>query len=157
MMKIANIVTLCVILSLAFCLSAAQNSSYSVNLDVTTNGKSVPPPSKITLTLGKHFVQVPVLDGRFEVPQEMALAEKTDDVSFSARVGEDEIRFSVDAGVLRHENWSLRLADRRFENQYQSLIPKGESSRSVCVLVFAGKGTEASVLVAPHCRTKVQK
>ena len=157
MMKTANIVTITVLIALALCLPAVQNSAYFVNLDLNMNGKTVPPPPRVTLTLGKHSMPVPVINGRFEVPQEIALANQIADVSFFALIGGEQIRFSVDAAVLRHENWSLRLADGQFEDQYQSLIHKGEASRSVCVLVFSGKGTEASVLVAPHCRSKLQK
>lgn len=158
MMKTTNsIVTLTAILMVAFFSQGTQNTPYSVNFKVTLDGKAATSPSKITLTLGKTSLQVPVLDGRFDVPRELALAKKMSDVSVSAVVGDDQVRFSIKAGVLKHEHWTLRLADGRFEDEYQSLIHKGQDSRSVCVLEFADKDSETSALVAAHCRSKLQK
>ena len=158
MMKTTNTVAaLTAILIVAFLLQGGQNLPNSVNLKVTLDGKAARLPSTITLTLGKNSSQVSVLNGRFEVPRDIELAEKRTDVSVSAVVGDDQVRFSIKAGVLKHEYWTLRLADGRFEDEYQSLIHKGQDSRSVCVLEFADKDSETSALVAPHCRSKLRK
>jgi hypothetical protein len=157
-MKTTNtVVMLTAILMLAFFSQVSENVPYSVNLKVTLDDKSVPPPPKVTLTLGKRSVQVPVVDGRFEVPRDIELAEKRADVSVSTVVGDDQVRFSIMAGVLKHEYWTLRLADGRFKDEYQSRIHKGQNSGSVCVLEFRDKDSETSALIAPNCRNKAQK
>jgi hypothetical protein len=156
-MKITSIAFLATILTLAITLQATQSAPVFVNLSVTKNEKAVAQPLQMTFMLGKYPAQVPIQGGRFEVPQEIVAAVSTAEVQIFAVVGQDQLRFSVDAGVFRHEIWALRLADRRFDDATQSLIPKGESPRSFCVLEFSDKHSEVSALLIPNCRTSSKK
>jgi hypothetical protein len=157
-MKITSIVLLMLILTATIALRPAENGSVFVNLNVTKNGRELAqPPQKITLMIGQHSTEILIRQGRFEVPTEILLAAKTERVGVLAIAAADQLRFSVDAGVFQHEIWSLRLADRRFDDYTQSLIPKGESPRSICVLEFSDKHSEVSAILASHCRTPVKK
>ena len=157
MMKTIRMVTLVAILLLTAALPATQPAPLFVNLKVSKDGKTVPPPPNITLTFAGHSTRTAILNGRFGVPQEIVLAARTDLVEFSANFGTDHVGTSIMAGGFTREYWSLLLTDRHFEDQYQSMIPKGEDPRSVCVFVFAGKTSESTSMVSPHCRSSVKK
>jgi hypothetical protein len=156
-MKTTNCFLLTLVLTLVGILQAVQTTPVFVNLSVTRNEKTVHQPREMTLTFGHHTIRTPVRGGRFEVPQEIAVAAKAEDVSVLVVVGSDQLRFSAHAGVFQREIWSLKLADKHFDDATQSMIPASESPRSFCLLEFSDKHSEVSALLLPHCRAPIAK
>jgi hypothetical protein len=124
-----------------------------VKLTVKHNGREKPAPDRVTLSFDNHSVQVPVRDGKFEVPSEAAGAES---VTFAADVGKDHIRISKLSGdMLALEHWTLLLADRRYHDYYVSDVPKGTNIRESCVLVLESVHADpGTVVFNPHCRSR---
>ena len=139
---------------LALCLpSVAQQKAAIVNLVVKHNGKQKPAPDRVTLSFSEHSVQIPVRDGRFEVPPEFVNAQK---VTFAVDVEGDHILVSDLSGTLfTADNWTLLLAKRRYDEDYRSAIPKGAVVRRSCILVFESQDTDpGTVLFCSACRTR---
>ena len=132
---------------------AAQEGPMLVKLTVKHDGQEKPAPNQITLSFNNHSVQIPVRDGRFEVPSEITSAQR---VTFAADVDGDQIRISkLSAKVFSLENWTLLLAERRYPDDYHWAVPKGTDIPASCMLVFDSVHADpGTVVLDPHCRTK---
>lgn len=138
---------------LLFLPSGAQEGAMVVKLAVKHDGQDKPAPDHVTLSFEKHSVQIPVRDGKFEVPPEFVSAQK---VTFAANVEGDHIRVSKLSGKLfKKESWTLLLAERCYGEDYQWVIPKGAAIRSSCILVFDSVHTDPGTAVFDaQCRSK---
>ena len=144
-----------VLLLLLLLPSIAQEGPMIVKLTVKHDGQEQPAPDRVTLSFDKHSVQVPVRDGKFEVPPEAASAQS---ITFAADVGKDHIRISNLPGkVLTLEHWTLLLAERRYHDYYVSAsdVPKGTNIRESCMLVLDSVHADpGTVVFDPHCRSR---
>jgi hypothetical protein len=141
------------LLLLAWPLSA-QDTPVIVGLTVKHNGKIVSPPGQVTLSFEGHSVQLPVKGGRFEVPTQVIHAEK---VTFSFDMNGDRIRIAdIEGWRFTSEDWTLLLADRRYDKDYQWFVPKGAELKSSCILDYESVKTDPGILMFdPHCRSKI--
>jgi hypothetical protein len=131
----------------------AQDEPAVVKLTVKHDGQKKAAPASVTLRFGSQSVEVPVRDGKFEAPPEAVKAEK---VTFATNVEGDHIEIpGIAGGFLLEEDWTLLLAERRYDESTQSGVPKGANIRRSCVLVFESVHTDPgqSVFVTP-CRSK---
>jgi len=133
--------------------AATQQGPLVVRLTVRHDGKEKPPPDQITISFDGHSAQIPVRDGKFKVPPEFT---KANEVIFATDIGGDHILVTNLSGKLfSQEDWTLLLAERRYEQEHQSVIPKGTDIRSSCILVFESQHGDAGAAVfSPHCRSK---
>jgi len=124
-----------------------------VKLTVKHDGKDEPPPDQVTISFDSHSAQLPVRDGSFEVPPEFV---KADEVTFAAEVGGDHIRITNLRGTMfSMEDWTLVLAERRFDEDHRWVIPKGTDVRSSCILEFESQDADPGIEVFdPNCRSK---
>jgi hypothetical protein len=131
----------------------AQEKATVVNLVVKHDGKEKPAPDHVTLSFDEHSVQIPVRDSRFEVPPEFVSAQN---VTFAVDVEGAHILVSNLSGTLfMAENWTLLLAERRYDEGYRSAVPKGAVVRRSCILVFESPEMDPSrVVFCSGCRTK---
>jgi len=144
-------------LLLPFLLSAAQERATVVKLTVKHDGQERPAPDHVTLSFDSHSLQIPVHQGKFEVPPEVVGARK---VAFAADVEGDRVRITGIFGrKFLYEDWTLLLAEKDYGQGYQWILQKAKHAeiRSSCILEFEptdeGEGTAVFV---PHCRTKPQ-
>jgi hypothetical protein len=133
--------------------SVAQQKAAIVNLVVKHNGKEKPTPDHVTLSIDKHSVQIRVRDGRFEVPAEFVSSEK---VTFAVDVEGDHILVADLSGTLfTADDWTLLLAERRYDEAYRSVVPKGAVIRRSCILVFESQDMDpGTVVFCSACRTR---
>jgi hypothetical protein len=152
-MMIAKWYGLAVLLGVLSLPSAAQSAGpVLVKLTVKHNGKEVPTPDRVTLNFDSHVLQILLQNGRFKVPAEVfALKE----VSFSAVVDGNRIRTVIPGTKFTQDMWTLLMADRHYDQDYASAVPKGAKVRSSCIMVFESLTTDpGTVQFDPHCRTK---
>jgi hypothetical protein len=133
--------------------SIAQEGPMVVKLTVKHDGQEKPAPDHVTLSFDKHSVQVSVREGKFEVPTEATGAHR---ITFATDVGDDHIRVSKLSGkVLAMENWTLLLAERRYDDDHQWAVPKGTNIPASCMLVFDSVHADpGTVVFDPHCRSR---
>ncbi len=124
-----------------------------VKLTVKRDGREKPAPNQITLSFNNHAVQMPVRDGKFEVPPEITGALR---VTFAADVDGDQIRISeLPAKLFSLESWTLLLAERNYPDDYRWAVPKGTDIPASCILVVDSVHADpGTVVLDPHCRTK---
>lgn len=124
-----------------------------VKLTVKHDGQIVPVPDRVTLGFNDRSVQVPVQDGRFEVPSEAARAQN---FTFTAEIGDETIRMlKLSPLVLSLENWTLLLAEGRYPADYQWAVRKRINIRASCMLVLESVHADpGTVILDPHCRSK---
>jgi hypothetical protein len=124
-----------------------------VKLTVKHDGKEEPAPDHVTLGFDKHSVQVPVRNGKFEVPAEAAGAQM---FMFVADVGDNHIRISrLSSKDLAMERWTLIMAERRYDDDYQWAVPKGTNIPASCMLVLDSPHVDPGIVVFDaHCRTR---
>jgi hypothetical protein len=142
----------------------AQNEPVFVDFTVQHNGEKISPPDHVTLTVGDHSLDVPVRDGKFELP-EKALGIKSDSlISFRTVIGTDEIKLELMRGKF-NDRWTLILEDHKFEAEYQSLL-KRKKAISACVVVFSPKPRpedtrpvirDSTFYLGWQCRTPLKK
>jgi hypothetical protein len=128
--------------------SAIQGGPVVVKLTVKRDGQEIPGPTQITLTFNNHSVVVPVRSGKFEVPPE---AVKARSVVFAANVGDDCIRIYVSGENLTMEDWTLLIAEGRYDDEYQWMIPKGTNIPASCIIAYMDSGI---FTFYPHCRSR---
>src|SRR5258708_7373568 len=110
------------VLLLSFLLAAAHEGAMVVKLTVKHDGQEKPAPDHITLSFDDHSLQIPVRDGKFEVPPEVVGAHK---VAFAADLGDDHVRVTGISGEkFARESWTLLLAERAYVGDYQWVVPK---------------------------------
>ena len=133
--------------------SAAQSAGpVFVKLTAKHNGKEVPTPDRVTLNFDSHILQIPLQNGRFEVPSPVF---EVKEVSFSAIVNGNRIHTVIPSTKFTQDLWTLLTADHHFELDYSSNVPKGAKVRSSCIVVFESLTTDpGTAQFDPHCRTK---
>ena len=123
-----------------------------VQLTVKLNGKEIPPPVEVVLTVGMNTIHSRLTDGKFEVPPSVFLAEEVD---FSTAVGRDHIFIPSLSGFrFTDDPWILNLADRQFEDGQHTGDFIGIKTNTICILEFDshyGDGVEETVT---NCRTR---
>jgi len=124
----------------------------TVNLTVIQDGHKRPAPNRIKLSFGDHSLQVPVQEGRFQVPPEFVAARK---VILETEVGESHIRLTKIAGAdFTAKHWMLRLSES-INDDYEWPGPKEADIPASCMLEFdSGHEDSARVLFEQHCRTR---
>jgi hypothetical protein len=140
-------------LLLSLVQSAGQQGPTIVNLTVIHNGRKRPAPAEIRASFGAHSLRIPLRDGRFEVPPELTAAPR---VTLDTYAEGDHIRITHITGTdFTQEDWTLVLADRAYDDEYQWAVPKGASVRASCMLAFESVHTDPGrVLYERHCRSK---
>jgi hypothetical protein len=119
-----------------------------VEFKVILNGKKTTQPNQIMFTIGKHSIQIPLQDGRIEVPPEVL---QSNSVGFSMNMLGEEIRFQeIFGGKFTEGPLTLILADKRFPSDYRRANKGG--AKSNCVLLFEG-GEPGTILIEWKCRT----
>ena len=143
------------VLILSFLLSAPKEGAMAVNFKVKHNGQEKPVPDHVTLSFDDQSVQIPVRDGKFEVPPEVARAQK---ITFAVEVEGYQITVhDLSSTKLSQEYWTLLLAERDYGEDFESVVPKGINISSSCILEFESKYTDPGTLVVvSHCRSKLK-
>ena len=134
------------------CFDAGRKGPAVVTLTVKHDGQVRPVPDHVTLSFDKLSMQVPVRDGKFEVPPEFASAKK---ITFAADIEGDHILVSdLYREKFVQADWTILLAERDYGEDYQSEVSKGADVRSSCIIVFEPYGGEDTLVFVTHCRSK---
>jgi TonB family protein len=132
----------------------ARNQPVAINFSVELNGEAIASPGQVALSVNGRPLTLPVQNGQFTVPLDVIRAKS---VVFSLSLPQNEISTTIDGSNFALENWTLRLADHKFTDDFQHAVPKGAKVRSSCFLTFDSKFAEAgSSTFDPQCRT-IQK
>ncbi|HXN65912.1 MAG TPA: hypothetical protein VN862_11310 [Candidatus Acidoferrales bacterium] len=125
----------------------------AILLVVKLNGKVQPDPSKVTFEAGQETADVPIVEGRFEVPAQIRSAKA---FRFTAVLPGNDIDIrDVAASALDVRQWTLLMADRRYEDE-PFAVPKHTDIRSTCMLFFDSPNREGTFTFFSQCRTKHQ-
>ncbi len=117
-----------------------------VALAVRYNGREQPPPTSVMLTIDGRSVRLPVRQGKFEVSSDVLNAR---DVMFAADIGPDHVRIpGLPGSKFSQDSWTLLLADREYNVNYEWSVPKGVDVRRSCMLVFESARSGAAVQIA---------
>ena len=132
---------------------AAKEGNVVVKLTVKRDGHEQPPPDHVVIIIDKQSVQVPVRRGTFEIPADLATALE---VTFTTNVGGDAVRISKLPGkAFTRGSWTLLLAARRYDKDYQWVVPKGAAVRQSCILAFDTlRGDPGTAVFVPNCQSK---
>jgi hypothetical protein len=88
-----------------------------VEFKVILNGKKNTQLNEVIFTIGKHSIQIPLQNGRIEVPPEVL---QSNNVGFSMSMLSDEVRFQgIFGGKFTEGPLTLILADKRFPRDYR--------------------------------------
>jgi hypothetical protein len=152
MTTLSNVTVLGILLMLSL-PPAAQERATVVKLAVKHDGKAEPTPDHVTISFAGHSVQIPLRDGRFEVPQEFVSAQK---VTLALDVERDHVSIPDLAGTrFTAGDWTLLLAERRYDKSYQWAVPKGAIVRQSCILVFESPEADPGTFTFySGCRSK---
>jgi TonB family protein len=132
----------------------ARNQPRTIGLAIELNGEAIPPLPGVSLTFDGRTLNLPVQNGQFTVPIDVVRAKS---VEFSFLLPEDQISTTLDGGDFASESWTLFLADRRFDANFQTGVPKGAKVRFSCFLEFDSKWTDpGTTIFDPHCRTHLK-
>lgn len=134
-------------------LAARQPANSVIKLVIQHDGKEERAPDHVTLIFDKHSVQMPIQDGRFEVPPEFLSADK---FTFTIDLEGEHISVSDLSGTrFMAGDWKLLLAERHYGDEYQRAVPKGAVVRRSCILVFESPDTDPGTFVfCRNCRSK---
>lgn len=140
------------VLLLSFLLSAAQEGAMVVKLTVKHDGQEKPVPDHVTLSFDDHSLQIPVREGKFEVPPQVIGAHE---VAFATDIEGEHVRVTGIAGrKFVRASWTLVLAERAYSDDYQWAVPKGADIHSSCILAFDSDEGDGTAVFVPHCRSK---
>jgi hypothetical protein len=132
---------------------AAQQKPTEIKLRIKHNGQIVANPDRITLTDGDHVENVAVRNGKFEVPGEISHA-KSWRFTVVIRGYQIQIR-NLSQSELAYADWTLLVADHRYNGEYASEFPRGADIRSSCVLVLESEHIDPGLVISQtHCRSK---
>ena len=133
----------------------AQNQPVAVKFDVQLNGEAIAPPSAVNLNFDGHALALPLQNGQFTVPLDVVRAKSVD---FALSLPGEDIRTTVDGADFASENWTLRLADKAFGDDFQEDVPKGAKAKFACVLTFDSHyASVGSFKFDPRCRTSQKR
>ena len=124
-----------------------------VKLVVQHNGQDQPLPKTITLATYSRREEIPVQDGRFEVPVEFLKAEK---VTFAAEIAGETVRIKrLSVIPLTHESWTIVLADQSYGEDYKDSVIQGADIRASCILVLESLTVgQRTPIFVPDCRNR---
>ncbi|HEV2341775.1 MAG TPA: energy transducer TonB [Candidatus Acidoferrales bacterium] len=129
----------------------ALNKPVTINFSVELNGEPIAPPGQVALSVDGHPLNLPVQNGQFIVPLDVVRAKS---VGFSLSLPLQQISTTVDGSDFASENWTLRLADKAFGEDFQFDIPKAVKTKFACFLTFDSHYSSAGAFkFDPHCRT----
>jgi hypothetical protein len=132
--------------------AVADPSNLNVSLTVLHDGRSVALPGKITITVDGTAIEVSIVNGAFAVPAE---ASRADHADVAMNLGGEEIRIKdLRATMFEMNAWKLMLADRRYEDGYQSDMLPGVAVRRTCILLLDSPDAEGVVVIVDKCRSK---
>lgn len=128
----------------------ARNKPVAINFSVELNGEAIAPPNQIALSVDGRPLNLPVQNGQFTVPLDVVRAKT---VGFSLSLPLQEITTTVDGSAFASENWTLRLADKTYGDDFQYAVPNGTKVKFACLLTFDSHySTAGSFKFDPHCR-----
>jgi len=135
--------------------TAAQKKPIEIRFTVKHNGKTVANPDHATVTYGNHVEKVAVRTGKLEVPAEISQAKSWD---LAAVIEGDRIEVkNLSQADLAYEDWTLHVADRHYQADYSSYVPKGASVRSTCILVLNSEHVDPGLVIfQTRCRSKLK-
>ena len=129
----------------------ARNKPVTINFTVQLNGEAIAPPEGIALTVDGRPLNLPVQNGQFTVPLDVVRAKS---VGIALSLPLQQISTTVDGSDFASENWTLRLADKAFGEDFQFDIPKGTKIKFACFLTFDSHYSSVGAFkFDPHCRT----
>lgn len=129
----------------------ARNKPVTINFSVELNGEAIAPPAQVVLSVDGRPLSLPVQNGQFTVPLDVLRAKS---VGFSLSLPLQEISTTVDGSDFASENWTLRLADKTYGDDFQYAVPKGAKLKFACLLTFDSHYSSAGAFTFdPHCRT----
>jgi hypothetical protein len=132
---------------------AAQQEPVVVTFKVIHNGRTRPAPKHIRLSLNGHSLEMPIRNGKFQVPPEFLAARK---VIFETDVDGSHIRLpDISGSDFTDEEWTLHLAERANNKYYQWPGSKKAYIPSTCMLQFDSVHEEPGrIYFEEHCRDK---
>lgn len=140
------------VLSFAVAL-AAQQLPVEIKLTVKRNGQTVPNPDRITFSAGSRSLNANVRNGKFDVPAEISQAKNWNLILVVK--GEHITVKNLSKANLAYEDWTVLLANRHFNEDYASEVPKDADIRSSCLLVFDSQHIDPGMVVfQTHCRSR---
>ncbi len=140
------------LLFLVLASTAQQKPANFVNLTVMHDGQEKSSPDQITVTFDNHSIQIPVQEGKFEVPPEVANSKE---VTLSIDIEHDHIQVPGIPGIaFERESWKLLLAERSYSVDFQWAVPNGTRIHNSCVLVVDSKHANGWVMTVPKCRSR---
>ena len=143
------------ILLAAMTSTPAGITGHHVQLAIVLNGQAVQAPEHATIIVDGTAVDVPIVNGVFEVPPEIALADRVD---FGIELPGEKIRIPrLRGGKFLAPDWTLLLADRRYEDEYQSELPSQFKVKRSCLLLFDSPDAEPTIYAVDNCRTRSKK
>lgn len=142
-------------LTLCVC-SGAQEKPTEITLTVKHNGKTVPNPDHILVSFGDQAQTLAVRNGKLRVPAEISHAKTW---SLMARIKRDQIEVrNLSRSALEYDDWTLHIADRHYEGDYSSHVPKGTDVRSTCIVVLNSEHIDPGLVIfQTHCRSRSDK
>lgn len=134
-------------------LSLGQEKPMVIKLEIKSNGRVQPTPSYVTFSIGSTLIRLPLKDGRFEIPPK--LHPTTAPLTFLVKSKHDLVRISnLSRNEFQYEDWTLLLADSKYDSDNQWVVPRGASIKTSCILVLeSGHIDPGSAMFVPHCRT----
>jgi hypothetical protein len=137
-------------------MGSAQQSQgpYQVQLHVLLNGRPTSLPTEVFVKSDGRSIILPVVAGNIIVPNEFGTRSN---LMIQARIGSDIIRIpNMPSSGLR-TSWTIILADKMFDEEYQYMLPKKADNHSACFVLFEPKDAEDWVLPVPNCRKTLRK
>ncbi|HEV2298253.1 MAG TPA: energy transducer TonB [Candidatus Acidoferrales bacterium] len=129
----------------------ARNKPVTINFAVELNGEAIAPPAQVALSVDGQPLNVSIQNGQFTVALDVLRAKS---VGFSLSLPLQEISTTVDGSDFASENWTLRLADKAFGEDFQYAVTKGAKPKFACLLTFDSRYSSAGAFkFDPHCRT----
>jgi hypothetical protein len=123
-----------------------------IRLTVEKNGHRAPAPTSVALIFNGRSLSIPVDNGTFRVPPEVFAADK---VTVLVDIAPDHVRVP-DLWTVRftEEHWTIKLADRSFGKEYETIVPRTAVVASSCILEFESYGTLGTGSFVPDCRSR---
>jgi hypothetical protein len=132
--------------------AAADPASRRVKLAILHDGRSVSPPGDLTITFDGKTIEVPIVDGALAVPADAASAGRAD---VAMKLGGEDIRIpALHTTMFQLSEWTLMLADKRYDEGYQSEMLPGVEVRRTCIVRYDSPDAEPTVSIVDKCRSK---
>jgi len=133
--------------------AVTQEGPAVVKLCVVKDGKEVPAPTHVMLYFAGQSREIPVVEGKFEVPPEVVKTERT---TLATEIEGEQIRISgIHHQKFRSGKWTIIMATRNYTEEFQWVVPKGTKIRESCILEFEPNGGEGTATFVSKCRKKL--